>query len=162
MPARKVSMKKRVAPFRGARIKFVKGSYMGEKGWLNKSMDGTKTFAYVILDAGQSPQEDADYATRVKLTSIMAYSGVATSPEEFVVQEDPKVAYHLAELAVAVAEAGFAETTDDLLVLIKICIDEACITQAAKGNKAKYSACAMTVSQLLKQKKRAAAAMEDE
>ena len=127
-------MKKKVAPVRGTRIQFVKGSYKGKKGWLNKAMDGTKTFAYIILDAGQSPLEDADYATRVKLTSIAAYLGVATSPEEFVVQEDPKVAYHFAELAVAVAEVGFTKTTNDLLVLIKICMDETCITQAAKND----------------------------
>ena len=70
-------------------------------------MDGTKTFAYVILDARQSPQEDTNYATHVKLTSIAAYLGVAILPEELIVQEDPKVAYHLAKLAVAVAEVGF-------------------------------------------------------
>ena len=162
MPARKVAIKKKVAPIRGTRIQFVKGSYVGEKGWLNKAMESTTSFAHVILDGGQSPRDDADYVTRVKLTSITMYSGKVTSPEEYIVQEDPKVAKHLAELAVAVAETGFHEATPDLLVLFKCFIDEAIAQHAAKGKKAKYSACAMTVAQMFQQKKRVAAAMEEE
>ena len=160
MPARKV--KKKVAPVRGTRIHFVKGSYTGEKGWINKAMEGTTTMAYVIPDFGQRPQDDADYATRVKLSSIMVYDRKAASAEEYLVQEDPKVAKHLAELAVAVAEAGFNEVTPNLLVLFKCFIDEACAFQKAKGSKAKYSASAMVVTRMLKEQKRVAAAMEEE
>lgn len=160
MPARKV--KKKVAPVRGTRVQFVKGSYTGEKGWINKAMEGTTTMAYVIPDFGQHPQDDADYATRVKLSSIMVFNDrKAASAEEYVVQEDPKVAKHLAELAVAVAEAGFDEVTPDLLVLFKCFIDEACALQKAKGSKAKYSASAMVVTRLLTEQKKVAAAMTD-
>ena len=72
MPARKVSMKKKVAPVRNTRILFVKGSDKGKKGWLNKAMDGTKTFAYIILGLG-------DYWPRMAIHVAFVNSFAITS-----------------------------------------------------------------------------------
>ena len=81
------------------------------------------SFVHVILDGRQSPKDDANYVTRIKLTSVTLYSAKMTSPKEYIVQEDPKVTKHLAKLAVAVAETGFYEATPDLLLLFKCFID---------------------------------------
>ena len=105
MPGRKPN-KKKVAPIRGTKIRFVRGSYQGEKGWLNSTKEHTDHYAYVIVDGGQRPEEDADFATSVKKTSFFEDLGDNEHPEYYVIQEDPKVASHLAGLAVALAEAG--------------------------------------------------------
>jgi len=153
MPGRKPN-KKKVAPIRGTKIRFVRGSYQGEKGWLNSAKEHTDHYAYVIVDGGQRPEEDADFATSVKKTSFFEDLGDNGHPEEYVIQEDPKVASHLAGLAVALAEAGIEETTELLLLIITHAVDTACQIQMQKGKKAKYSASALVVKNMLAERKR--------
>ena len=155
MPSRKVTMKKPVAPARGEMIRFVKGSYAGEKGWINMAKPSSDLMVHVILDAGQAPKHDDEFITRVKKNSIVPDNDTpshAISAEAYVVLEDRKVAYHLAMLSEAIAEAGIEEVTDELTQLLAVNVQLACTLQAEKGKKAKFSQTAFVVKEKLKSK----------
>lgn len=147
MPGRRAPKKKIVPPVRGTRISFTGGSYAGEKGWTNASKDHTVHSIHVIVDYGQPEGDDLAYATRVDRKNAIEYAE-PNSIEGFVVQEDPNVAHHLSGLATSLAAAGLGGATDELLQIMKTVIDHACVHQAEKGKKAKYSATALLVQQM--------------
>ena len=143
MPSRRE--KKVVQPKRGDRITFVKGAYEGEKGWLNDAKTPTSTSVHVIIDGGQSVAEDAEFTACVRKASVMPEAKTAETLEEFVVQEDTKVAGSLIAFAQAYAEAGMEKCTVKILEIVKVQIDLAIAIQKQKGKKAKYSATALKV-----------------
>lgn len=161
MPSR-TKKKKSATPIRGERIRFIRGAYAGELGWINAAKPATDLTIYVILDDGQPAKDDADYATHVRKGSC-APKGMPKNAEEYVIQEDPKVAYHLSKFCEAIAEAGFADAgaTNELLTLVGNYVDLACAVQKTKGRKAKYSDIAWQVKELLKSKKKRNANDED-
>jgi len=150
--------KKSVTPARGERIRFVRGVYAGERGWINSAKSPTDSYVHVVLDCKQEAKDDADYATCVKKNSIMR-DAHPKNAEQYVVQEDPKVAFHLGKFCEALAEAGFADAgaTDEMLAVVGAYINLACQLQTQKGRKAKYSDVAWQVKELLKSKKKRAA-----
>lgn len=153
MPQRKVN-KKPLQPQRGARVCFVKGSYKGEKGWINeaKPPSDEDTQLHVIVDWGQIAKEDAFFVTRVKKSSVKPHKN-PKNHAEYAVFNEPKVAKHLVGLAEALAEAGIESCGPELQMLIKQYIDSACNAQIAKGTKAKYSSTAFKVKEMMKQEK---------
>ena len=156
MPSRKVTKtKKQVPPQRGEKIRFVKGSHAGEQGWLNAAKPNTDLSVHVIPDVGQEPEDDAEFVTRVKKNSMAPMDDKppsAVSAEECAIQEDPKVAHHLAMLSEALAEAGIEEVTRELLQLVHVHIELAFDVQKDKGKKAKFSQTAWVAKDKLKSK----------
>jgi hypothetical protein len=143
--------KKRVPPVRGQPIRFTKGTYAGHCGWVNSAKPQTSLSFHVIIDMDQPPSEDGDCVTTVRKDSVADRIDDPKSAEEFVIKEDPKVAYHLAMLAKSLAECGLCGT-DQLLNLIKGELDNAMIVQLSKGKKAKYSETALRVARWQKEK----------
>jgi hypothetical protein len=134
---------KKAAPIRGQRIRFTSGTYAGQQGWLNEAFRETSSSVCVIIDESQAAEKDYECLACVRKTSVV-FVRKADTIEEYVVQEDPKVAYHLAKLAQALAECGVAGTPD-LLKIVKMHIDSASVIQLGKGKKAKYSETALRI-----------------
>ena len=142
--------RKKVAPVRGSRVRFIAGVYKEKEGWLNAAKTPTTHNTFVIVDEGQAATEDAEYATHVKKSSYVTRPDTqATTIEEYLVQEDLKVAHNIAKLAESIAEAGVKEATMELLMIIQVCINMACEAQRKKGSKAKYSATALKLASMM-------------
>ena len=143
--------KKKVEPKRGVKIRFVRGTYEGEKGWINANKSSTVHNVFVIIDRGQASNEDANYATYVRKTSVLPDAGeTPKNVFEMVVQEDAKVARYLMLFANACAEAGLEEADPDVLTTVKTFIDLAIGIQQGKKSSARYSEVALKVNAMKK------------
>jgi hypothetical protein len=129
---------------RGAAIRFTKGQYAGQKGWVNSAKTETSCSMHVIINQGQPAKEDYLWLACVRKTSV-AFAVEPESVEHYVLLEDPKVVYHLAKLTQALAECGIS-ATPTLMGLLKQQIDLACAVQLEKGKHAKYSETALRMS----------------
>lgn len=158
MPSSKAKNKPK--PTRGEPIRFTKGTYAGQTGWVNTALPETTSSVYVIINEKQGVDQDHGMGACVRKTSVAPIGGDPKSIEEFVVKEDPNVAYHLAKLAQALAECGVA-SSPELLEIVKKHIDIACIVQLNKGKKAKYSETALRVSGIRSEKSKKDHAMPD-
>jgi hypothetical protein len=139
MPAK--SSKKKVQPVRGDAIRFTRGTYVGKTGWINNARPETACSLHVVVDENQSETRDAEFLACVRKTSVAALRATSTA-EEFCIQSDAKVAYHLSKLAQALAECGVAGNPDVLLI-IKEHLDVAYMVQVQKGTRAKFSETAL-------------------
>jgi hypothetical protein len=134
---------KKVSPIRGKQVRFTTGTYAGQSGWVNKAMPETANSIWVIIDESQEAEDDHESLACVRKTSVTFFCKPETI-EEYVVQEDPKVAYHLAKLSQALAECGIAGSME-LLKIVKVHVDAASVIQLAKGKKAKFSETALRI-----------------
>lgn len=136
--------KKKIRPSaRGEAIRFTRGSYVGKTGWLNTARQDTAHSAHVIINEKQDVANDAEFLACVRKTSIAALRN-ATTAEEYCIQEDPKVAFHLSKLAQALAECGLP-TNQEVLRLIKEQCDLAFLVQVDKGPRGKVSETALRI-----------------
>jgi hypothetical protein len=146
---------KKPKPVRGGKIRFSRGAYVGEVGWVNTAIPETPSSIHVIIDGAQDSSDDGSYLACVRKTSVSKWKEAKTH-EELAIYEDAKVAYHLSKLAQALAECGVTGTPA-LLDLVKVAIDTACMAQIDKGKKAKFNGIA---TQMYKTKGQLLAAMD--
>ena len=157
MPRRRIKKKekKEPVPKRGDVIKFVKGSYMGCLGWINKAKEATDHYIYVIIDNEQPVSQDADYTRCVKKDSVLPYTDKPNNWEEYLLNEDEKCAMYLQYFAMSVADGGAPEATSEMLGLVAVHINLAIERKKEAGSKAKYSAAAFKVREMVKAAERA-------
>lgn len=129
--------KKKTQPVRGNAIRFTRGTYVGKTGWANVALAETASSIHVIVNEEQDANEDSLHLACVRKTSVAHYRN-PESLEEYCLQEDAKVAYHLSKLGQALAECGVA-TNKHLMILIKEQLDLAYAAQMEKGRQAKFS-----------------------
>ena len=100
-------------PEKGERIRFVKGTYAGELGWMDKSRKSKKSkkskYRYVIVDL-----DGGEKATRALLTSYRVHCGEVdpNSCEEAALQQHPDLELAMIRLAEMFAECGMCDTRE--------------------------------------------------
>lgn len=123
-------------PQKGEEIRFVKGKYMGEKGWINtektcKTKVGKKEQVYVIVDL-----ERGEKSTRVNKSSIRDKFSAPMSHEEAAMQQHKELELAMIQLAELWAECGITNV-DNALALLSVEIGRA-VDEHNKLSKAPY------------------------
>lgn len=127
---------------KGSEIRFVKGTYAGMHGWIDKDKKKKKGSAYrnVIVDykAKDGDDEDGIYQTRVKESS---YRKLWTQPktfEEAALQQHPDIEKAMITLAEMFAQCGSDLSNDGVLQLFHEELTRAKAHIKGLGSKARY------------------------
>ena len=118
---------------KGEEIRFVKGTYAGNQGWLNtskKSKSGRYDYVIVNLDDKEKP-------TRVLKSSIRKPFQEPETYEEAAVQQHPEMELAMIRLAEMFAECGVQQAGETVKLFVKE-LERAHHHQLQLGSKARY------------------------
>jgi hypothetical protein len=114
---------------KGNAIRFTRGKYKGQTGWVNKDKKSTKERIYVIVDEG-----DKLNRTWVKKTSVKpALQPRPTSYSEAVLQQCPDVEARLEALCAELATCLIERDPNGIVDVFNKKLTEACNTHASKS-----------------------------
>ena len=119
---------------KGDEIRFVKGTYQGRNGWLNKNRRSKKSrYSYVIVDL----EEEGEKPTRVLTTSIRKPHKVPTSFEEAALQQHPDIELAMIRLCEMWAECGLNDGNNATRLFVEE-LHNAHESLKTQGNKARH------------------------
>lgn len=117
---------------RGAPIRFIKGEYKYQTGWINKDKPATKCRLYVIVHDEHS--EDGLRRTFVKKNSVRpAIISTATTYSQAVIEQCPDVEVQIDQLCAELAMCKIEKDPEGIVAIIIAKMNEAVQTQA--GNR---------------------------
>lgn len=119
---------------KGQEIRFIRGKYQGQTGWVNAAKKKTKKGlqpVIVKMDNGVEKQ------TRVKVTSFRTPFSAANNYAEAALQQHPDMELAMIKLAESVAECGLRDI-NEMLVIFEAEIERAKFILLSKGSSARY------------------------
>jgi hypothetical protein len=120
---------------KGNAIRFVKGKYAGETGWLNQDKAVTKCKIHVIVDKG----DQGGIRTCVDKTSVGPPHREPQSFEEALLQQHPETERTMNKLVRLLARCNIVSSTENISLIFNTKLNEACVAQEALGSKATWS-----------------------